>query len=232
MGKWALALNKRPIAFFITGLFMALAVYSWWLTRRYFNEKVDIEKTLRSQKIEDTIQERITIYVEALNYILAAVRSIPDTKKSTFEKLIKDTKIIENYPGLQGIGLSRTVYLKDLDSHISAYKNKTQNRDYKIFPRGQRSMYVPCIFMEPDDWRNHRAIGFDLYSEKINRDTMDMAAAKNAAAITPPVFLIQETQVDKQYGFIIYMPIDLPLSDPYQRMHRRHAQPSHHKCLQ
>src|SRR5690606_14021287 len=62
-------------------------------------------------------------------------------------------------------------------------------------------------YLEPFDWRNQKAFGFDMYTEKDRREAMAGARDTGLPHITKRVILVQETNVDVQYGFLIYVPL-------------------------
>ena len=74
-------------------------------------------------------------------------------------------------------------------------------------PPGARPAYSSTEFLEPFDWRNHRAFGFDMYSEPERRQAMDRAWKTGKASLSEKVQLVQETQEDLQRGVLIFLPI-------------------------
>ncbi|MFM7651959.1 MAG: diguanylate cyclase domain-containing protein, partial [Vulcanococcus sp.] len=62
-------------------------------------------------------------------------------------------------------------------------------------------------FLEPFDWRNQRAFGFDMYSEAVRRQVMERARITGSASLSGKVRLVQETEEDLQRGALIYVPI-------------------------
>ncbi len=39
--------------------------------------------------------------------------------------------------------------------------------EYRVYPSGERDTYQAIIYLEPFDWRNRRAFGYDMYSERL-----------------------------------------------------------------
>src|SRR5690606_6512331 len=57
------------------------------------------------------------------------------------------------------------------------------------------------------DWRNRRAMGFDMYSEPNRREALDRARRTGEPAATGRVRLVQETDIRPQFGSLIYIPV-------------------------
>lgn len=125
----------------------------------------------------------------------------------------------KNYPGFQGLGLSEVVHPKDKERHIQRVRGEGFP-SYKIWPEGQRQVYTAIVYLEPFDWRNRRAFGFDMFSEPIRREAMEKARDRGEAVLTGPVTLKQETEQDQQTGVLMYLPVyerGLPVATVPQR---------------
>jgi CHASE1-domain containing sensor protein len=65
-----------------------------------------------------------------------------------------------------------------------------------------------------------KAIGYDTYSEPIRRRAMEYARDFNLSALTEKLTLVQETQLNKQTGIIMYSPVykrNLPINNVKER---------------
>jgi diguanylate cyclase (GGDEF)-like protein/PAS domain S-box-containing protein len=92
--------------------------------------------------------------------------------------------------------------------------------DYRISPPGRRAEYTAIVFLEPFDWRNQRAFGYDMYSEPIRREAMERARRLGTPALSGKVRLVQETSTDTQAGVLLYLPVfrhGAPLLTPAQQ---------------
>src|SRR3546814_19605036 len=47
--------------------------------------------------------------------------------------------------------------------------------DYRIWPEGERAIYTSIIYLEPFDWRNQRAFGYDMFLAPVRRAAMERA---------------------------------------------------------
>lgn len=73
-------------------------------------------------------------------------------------------------------------------------------------PSGQQPFAVAIAFLQPDTERNRRAIGFDMYSEPVRREAMELAQRDMRPTATGRVVLVQEVSPDEP-GFMIFMPV-------------------------
>jgi CHASE1-domain containing sensor protein len=74
-------------------------------------------------------------------------------------------------------------------------------------PPGERRHYSSIVYLEPFDWRNQRAFGYDMYSEPVRQRAMERAWKSGAAALSGRVILLQETDKDVQPGILMYLPV-------------------------
>jgi diguanylate cyclase (GGDEF)-like protein len=96
--------------------------------------------------------------------------------------------------------------------------------DYDIRPAGERDLYTSIIYLEPPNWRNQRALGFDMYSEPVRRAAMAQSRDEDRTSISGKVRLVQETEKDVQAGFLMYVPV-------YRQKQRHETQQEHRANL-
>lgn len=76
------------------------------------------------------------------------------------------------------------------------------------------------LYLEPQDERNQRAIGFDMASESVRRAAMELARDGGEAAASAKVTLVQEIDSSPQPGFLMYVPVyqrNMPITTVAQR---------------
>lgn len=123
------------------------------------------------------------------------------------------------FPGIQGIGFSLMLEADALTEHEAAIR-ADGFPDYRILPAGPREQYSSIIYLEPFDWRNRRAFGYDMYSEPVRQAAMAQARDSGQPAVSGRVILVQETEQDVQAGFLMYLPYyrhGMPLETEAQR---------------
>jgi signal transduction histidine kinase len=109
-------------------------------------------------------------------------------------------------PGFQGVGFAQVVPRASRAAHERAVRAQGFH-DYSIRPEGVRDPYTSIVLLEPFTGRNLRAFGYDMYSEPTRRVAMNRARDTGEPALTHKVTLVQESDVDVQAGFLIYLPV-------------------------
>ena len=159
-----------------------------------------IEKSVQQVQNQLYAQEQVLRGFEGLFSASILVEPIE------FTHFFEIQKIPERFPSNQGVGYIEYVYGE-------SEKNELINRlteeglDYKIHPEGTRSEYYPVVFLEPQDFRNIRAIGYDVYSEEIRHQAVDQAIKTGKTTLTRNIILVQETEKDIQNGFLMLLPV-------------------------
>ncbi len=198
--------DRLPLAWILIGGFIvALLVWYFASTVQQKDEEIRFEQLVRL--ISDPLELRVKRYELALVQATAFFRARNmNVTPDEFKNYVKYMQLFERYPGAQG--LSFTVYLpkQRVNLHTGAFSNL--NNSYKLWPLlPTRNQFSSIVYLEPSDWRNKRAIGFDMFTEPVRREAMELARDTGEPALTGKLTLIQETEVAAQPGFILYVPI-------------------------
>lgn len=189
-------------------IIIIIGLLSTSLVTFYVSEKNRSEDQLRfnyeTNVILRRIQTRMQNYESALIELRAFLRNSPDLSRETIQNFIKDTELIERLPGIQGIGYTQIFSKRDLDAHIKLMKKSIPG--YHIHPPGDHEIYSSIILLEPQDWRNKRAIGYNMYAEPVRRRSMDEARDSDTAVMSDPIILVQEVMNERLLGFNLYLP--------------------------
>jgi diguanylate cyclase (GGDEF)-like protein/PAS domain S-box-containing protein len=108
--------------------------------------------------------------------------------------------------GIQGVGYAAVVP----NNNLAAFEKTIRADglpDFQIKPPGIRALTTAIVYLEPNDWRNQRALGFDMYSQVTRREAMQLAASNGEPALSGPVRLLQETSLRPQVGALLYQAI-------------------------
>ena len=160
----------------------------------------------RANEIAGNIKSRIESYKIVLLGAKGLFLSSQFVARTEFREYVRQLNLAQNYPGIQGVGFSLLIRPEDLSAHIQKIK-KEGFPEYSIKPGGIRDIYTSIMYLEPFDWRNQRAFGYDMLSEPIRRQAMQQSRDENKTVSSGMVTLIQETEKNRQPGFLIYLPI-------------------------
>jgi diguanylate cyclase (GGDEF)-like protein/PAS domain S-box-containing protein len=212
----------KPYILVLSLLTLLLATYmAWSYTERFQRERVISNFNARADDIAFQIQSRFKNYLLALRQAAASIELLgSDISRAQWRDYMAHLAITKSLPGTQGIGV--TVFIKP--ENLEAHERTVQAqgfKDYRVYPQGDRDLYSSIIYLEPFDWRNRRAFGYDMYSEPTRREAMEFARDQDTVAISGRVTLVQETDEDVQQGFLMYAPFYTTSSMDLRLEHRR-----------
>jgi PAS domain S-box-containing protein len=125
-----------------------------------------------------------------------------------FQSFYKRLDIQKHYPGIQGFGYSVRFPASKLEGIISAARQQGAT-NFTVWPPNPRTEYHAIVFLEPEDEKNKKAIGFDMFTEPRRREAMMRATETGDAVASGRVTLVQESSGTPQPGFLIYVPVYL-----------------------
>ncbi len=161
---------------------------------------------LRAAGIVDTIERRMRAYEQVLEGASGLFAASPDIRREQFLAYVRALKPEGKYPGIQGVGFAQWITPQDKARHVAAMR-ASGIADYEIRPPGEREAYSAVVYLEPANWRNQRAIGYDMYAEPVRRAAMVASRDEAQTRISGRVTLVQETATDVQPGFLMYLPV-------------------------
>ena len=172
-----------------------------------------------SGEIALKIDERFKAYRQVLRGARALFAASQEVTRQEWRQYVDSLRLPEDYPGIQGVGFAVPVPASEVSRHERAM-HEQGFADYQLSPPGKRAEYSAILYLEPFDWRNQRAFGFDMYSEPVRHTAMTRARELGTPTLTGKVRLVQETATDTQAGVLLYLPVfrqDATLVTPAQR---------------
>lgn len=107
---------------------------------------------------------------------------------------------------MQGVGFTRRIRPEQLDEVVARIRVEAYP-EFRVWPETPREEYHAIVLLEPLEQRNRVALGYDMFTEKVRRAAMVRARDNGRAAVSGKVTLVQETDPEKQPGFLIYLPV-------------------------
>ncbi|MEI6206373.1 MAG: CHASE domain-containing protein [Desulfuromonadales bacterium] len=185
---------------------LAISLVLW---KMFDNTLVERARAVYLDRTED-ISTRITSRMRDHEQVLRGASGLFGVKdevtRTDWRHYVTALQLDENHPGILGVGFSK--WLTPQEKEVNLKKIRSEGfPEYTIRPEGERPAYTSIIYLEPFNWRNQRAFGYDMYSEPIRRAAMDKARDENIATIAAKIILVQETDKDKQSGVLMYIPV-------------------------
>ncbi|BBI99739.1 hypothetical protein FGKAn22_14320 [Ferrigenium kumadai] len=171
-------------------------------TRKNVQERFDF----RFNEIVVNIEARLRDYEDVLHGTQSLFASSESVERSEFREYVSQLRLDQRYPGIQGVGFAQRISPAEKAAHIRRIRRESFP-GYTIRPSGERDSYTSIIYLEPFNWRNQRAFGYDMYSEPVRRAAMERARDENRAIVSGKVTLVQETEKNVQPGFLMYLPV-------------------------
>ena len=199
-------LHSGLAAWVILGFSLAITVVAWQLSANFAERRAQERFHFQVEDAQFAIRKRLTDYEQALRGGVGLFRASTEVNREEWRAYVSALQIDQRYPGIQGMGFSKWIPAKEKEAHIRQIRAEGFP-DYTLRPPGERAEYTAIIFLEPFDWRNKRAFGFDMFSEATRRTAMSRARDSGETAMSGKVTLVQETKKDVQHGFLMYLPL-------------------------
>ncbi|MDO8301438.1 EAL domain-containing protein [Lacisediminimonas sp.] len=202
--------DTRYSPWLLAGLMLlASGTLTWLLWQAARSEAAELHQAAfhtSARDLRHRLEQRMAAYEQVLRGTQGLFLASQGVTRREFAEYVRALKLDENYPGMQGLGLSRLIPRDELLAHIYDIRREGFP-DYDIWPGGSRPVYTAVTRIEPFSETNRRALGFDMFSEPLRRAAMEQARDTGRAAITAKLRLIQENDSDQQAGIVMYLPI-------------------------
>ena len=196
---------QRAIGCIVVLLAIALTVTATYFAQQDINNKAEALFELAAKDIERDISERLIQCGQALVQTRGFLDAEGSVTRSEFATYVKSIDFDRMYPGIQGIGVAVKIPAQNLESHLRSIRSEGYP-NYQVHPDNPRDFYYPIIMLEPFNWRNQRAFGYDMMTESVRRQAMEAARDTGLLTLSGKVRLRQETDVAPQPGFLLYVP--------------------------
>ncbi|WP_166263367.1 CHASE domain-containing protein [Marinobacter caseinilyticus] len=186
---------------------LGLTAVVWYLTSLTVEENARRQFHSLTTTINARVEDRMRDYEQVLRGGAGLFNSSQNVTRDEWFRYVSDLELTESYPGIQGVGFA--TYLTS-ETEKEAFVSRVRAEGFENFelrPRGNRSAYIPVTYLEPFDWRNQRAHGYDMYSEAVRRRALAKARDTGETTLSEKITLVQETSVGTQAGFLMYLPI-------------------------
>lgn len=157
--------------------------------------------------IKNRMERRMQAYEQVLYGGKGLFASSQEVTREEWKTFVEIQLIEERFPGIQGVGFSKLIGDKtNLEAHVDQMR-KEGFSEYTVWPEGDREEYHSVIYLEPFNEKNKLAFGYDMYSEPIRHDAMELARDTGFTTISGKVKLVMETNSNNTAGFLMYTPV-------------------------
>lgn len=161
----------------------------------------------RATDIAQAFEDRLADYAVTLQGGKALFTANQSVSREQWKTYTQTVNIASRLPGGEGLG-----YIEKIGDSSSLQEHVERVRaegfaDYAVRPAGDRAEYYPVVYIEPFNESNLRVFGYDMLQEPARRTAMIRARDTGEMSISNKVILQQETGVNQQNGFLMYVPI-------------------------
>ena len=182
----------------LVALSAALSHYSANQTKEAASQRFDY----RVAEAHDAVARRLGAYEEVVRGATALFAASGQVTRRDWWAYVYQLDLDKRSPGIQALAWIPVVAHERIAAHIAGVRAEGFP-SYDVFPAGERSQYAPALYLEPFDWRNRRAFGFDLLTEPARRAALLRARDQAMLSATAKITLKQETMQDVQSGFLL-----------------------------
>lgn len=193
-----------PIAVLIIGLAIMAKFYGDSIQN--VKNHTHVQFDISAGNLADSIHQRLNGYAQILRGGQGLFAASTSVERGEWHEYAKASNVQSQFPGIQGFGFSLRIPSSQIDDHIQKIRREGFP-GYAIKPEGVRPEYNSIIYLEPFDFRNQRAFGYDMFSEPNRRAAMERARDTELPSISKKIILVQETDIDVQNGFLMYLPV-------------------------
>jgi signal transduction histidine kinase len=153
----------------------------------------------------DAIQDRMETYLALMRGAAGLFAASGDVTGAEFSTYVERLRVGDLYQGIQGIGYSAIVPTDGVA--LFEQGRQTEQPGFRIRPDTARDFYTAITFLEPSTEKNLLAIGYDMFSEPVRRQAMELARDSGNRAMTGKVTLVQDADQPDLFGILIYLPV-------------------------
>nr|WP_320147716.1 CHASE domain-containing protein [uncultured Anaeromusa sp.] len=203
-------MKRKWLAWALPLLLLVLGLSVTWLQVSMMQERekevVREEFEIRTGELVAGLERRMVNHAQVLLGVAGVFNAEEHVTRTGFQRYYNSLRLKENYPGIQGIGYVELFAAEKKERHIAEIRAQGI-ADYDIRPAGERDTYSSVVYVEPFDWRNQRALGFDMLLEPIRVKAAMRARDEGRVVISDKVVLVQETNQDVQAGALLFAPL-------------------------
>ncbi len=199
-GASALAL---AIPWSLLVMMMLATQFLWWSSMERVGGAAWRDFDDEAGEVRDRVAEGMRRFELLLQASASAAQRMPVVNLDQWRRYVASLRVASHYPGIQGLGYV-PLFSADAVAAFERARRAEGLADFTVRPPGRRVRHSAIAYLEPMDWRNRRALGFDMLSEPTRAEAMDRARDTGESALSGRVRLLQETEVESQAGLLFY----------------------------
>lgn len=196
-----------PILFVLTLIItLSLTGLVWKTLENNIENRARLNFEKAVQSTTALLQQRMYAYEAILLGGVGLFKASDSVTRGEWRSYTESLELRHILPGVQGVGYAEVIPADQLQAHINRVRAEGFP-GYSVKPAGTRNPYTAIIYLEPFDFRNKRAFGYDMFAEPVRHAAMALARDSGEPVLSGKIKLVQETDQDIQAGFLMYAPL-------------------------
>ena len=204
MKRFGLLRNQR-VAWLVLLVSLILTGLAWHLAERYVENTVHLRFEHRTREISESLDKRINESQTVLRATAGFVNASEWVSPDEWRRFVDVLGTGRAFPGMIGVAYAPLVSPKQLPQYVASMRRMGDSA-YTVWPPGDRDIYAPIAYLDPENDATRSGIGFDAYSDPQRRSAMEHARDIGEPAVSAQVQLVIDREVHSD-GFVFYMPI-------------------------
>lgn len=172
-----------------------------------------------SQTIAAALERRANNFASYLRAGAALLSTVEEVEPSAFRQFVSELRLDLDYRGADGIGWVSVLDADDVQEFLVKQRRELpEYPDLRPALQEAAALSAPVTYFYPDNPRNRRALGFDMFSDPVRTQAMREAQRIVQPTASARITLAQENSGDAP-GFVIFMPVfrQIPGGRPVDR---------------
>jgi CHASE1-domain containing sensor protein len=208
---WAVLL----LGLLLTGL-------AWNAARQDESARIRERFNFSAKRFELDLRNRLLSYEHMLRGGVGLLRSSDEVTPEDWALYVNSLDVRQYYPGSEGLGFAVHI-VADQKEAFNARLRAAGFSDRMIWPEGDRSEYVPMVYIAPLTERTRRAIGFDMFSTPVRREALIRARDTGQTALSGKLISAVDDSAKAMIAVQIYAPVYRQGAFPETVAQRREA---------
>lgn len=204
--RWLIRFPRAlPLGIFV--LIAAVTILSVFAIERGEQQRNTAQLNARATAIASALERRANASSAYLRAGAALLSTMDEVPARDFRRFVSELRLDADYRGAEGIGWAKVVRPGEEDAFDALLAREVAG-GHRLHPRGtaNRPFAVPVTYLQPDTERNRRALGYDMFSERLRREAM-VEAERTARPTASDKIVLQQEGEGEAPGFLIYMPV-------------------------
>jgi two-component sensor histidine kinase len=194
-----------PVAIFV--LVMAVTLLACYGIGKVEQRSQLAQLRERASAISSALERRANANASYLRAGAALFATLEQSPATHFRRFVSELRLDSDFRGANGIGWAQRVDAAGVpafDQLVGAEYGEAVQMRPAIAPGEPYA--VPVTYLEPDNEQNRRALGYNMYSDKVLRAAMIEAEGTARPSASGMITLQREEQTNEA-GFLIFMPV-------------------------